>query len=61
MPEGLEAAKPFIRALCQAQQQLADAAGATGPSAEYPIFVDYTEDVYEGAVAVRSPTSSRRR
>jgi polyribonucleotide nucleotidyltransferase len=47
VPEGLEAAKPFIRALCQAQQQLAEAAGATGPSAEYPIFVDYTEDVYE--------------
>jgi polyribonucleotide nucleotidyltransferase len=47
--EGLEAAKPFIRVLCEAQQQLADAdAEVRGASvAEYPVFVDYTEDVYE--------------
>jgi polyribonucleotide nucleotidyltransferase len=43
--EGLEAAKPFIRVLCEAQQQLA--ATAAKPTAEYPVFLDYGEDVYE--------------
>ncbi|HEV2253894.1 MAG TPA: polyribonucleotide nucleotidyltransferase, partial [Streptosporangiaceae bacterium] len=47
--EGLEAAKPFIKILCEAQQQLAaSSAGAEGTAhAEYPVFVDYTEDVYD--------------
>jgi polyribonucleotide nucleotidyltransferase len=44
--EGLEAAKPFIRVLCEAQQRVADQA-PEGPPAEYPVFVDYAEDVYE--------------
>jgi polyribonucleotide nucleotidyltransferase len=43
--EGLEAAKPFIRVLCEAQQQLA--ATAAKPTAEYPVFLDYGEDVYD--------------
>src|SRR5207248_4292140 len=43
--EGLEAAKPFIRVLCEAQQQLA--AEAAKPTAEYPVFLDYAEDVYD--------------
>jgi polyribonucleotide nucleotidyltransferase len=46
--EGLEAAKPFIRVLCEAQQQLA--ATAAKPTAEYPVFLDYAEDVYEAVV-----------
>ena len=46
--EGLEAAKPFIRVLCEAQQQLA--AEAAKPTAEYPVFLDYGEDVYEAVV-----------
>jgi polyribonucleotide nucleotidyltransferase len=47
--EGLEAAKPFIRVLCEAQGRLAaEAAGSGGTAAvEYPVFVDYAEDVYE--------------
>jgi polyribonucleotide nucleotidyltransferase len=46
--EGLEAAKPFIRVLCQAQQQLAAEAAAEGaPAVEYPVFIDYAEDVYD--------------
>jgi polyribonucleotide nucleotidyltransferase len=45
--EGLEAAKPFIRALCEAQQRLAAEEPESTPSGEYPVFVDYTEDVYE--------------
>ena len=42
--EGLEAAKPFIAALCTAQQELADAAAK--PTGDYPVFPDYGEDVY---------------
>jgi polyribonucleotide nucleotidyltransferase len=44
--EGLEAAKPFLRVLIEAQQRLADQAGTTA-TAEYPVFIDYGEDVYE--------------
>src|SRR5437588_7243741 len=39
--EGLEAAKPFIRVLCETQQRLAAEVGADGPAAEYPVFIDY--------------------
>ncbi|GGM38380.1 polyribonucleotide nucleotidyltransferase [Longimycelium tulufanense] len=42
---GLEAAKPFIRVLCEAQQQLADAAGKD--TAEFPLFPAYQPDAYE--------------
>ncbi|HJU98706.1 MAG TPA: polyribonucleotide nucleotidyltransferase [Jiangellaceae bacterium] len=42
--EGLEAAKPFITAICEAQQRLAQsAARQTG---EFPIYLDYTDEVY---------------
>ncbi|GGF40164.1 polyribonucleotide nucleotidyltransferase [Williamsia phyllosphaerae] len=42
--EGLEAAKPFIAALCEAQKSLAaQAAKATG---EFPLFPAYQDDVY---------------
>ena len=41
---GLEAAKPFIAALCQAQSELA--ASAAKETVEFPIFLDYTDDVY---------------
>ena len=44
--EGLEAAKPFLRVLIEAQQRLADQVGGAA-SAEYPVFIDYGEDVYE--------------
>ena len=42
---GLEAAKPFIRALCDAQVELA--AKFPKPVADFPIFVDYADDVYD--------------
>ncbi|HZZ96931.1 MAG TPA: polyribonucleotide nucleotidyltransferase [Jatrophihabitantaceae bacterium] len=42
--EGLEAAKPFIAALCKAQADLA--AKAAKPVAEFPVFLDYQDDVY---------------
>ncbi len=49
--EGLEAAKPFIAALCEAQKILAAAAVEAGlapaSTAEFPIFADYGEDIFE--------------
>jgi polyribonucleotide nucleotidyltransferase len=51
--EGLEAAKPFIKVLCQAQSQLA--AEASKETVDYPIFLDYQDDVYAAVeAAVRS-------
>ncbi len=47
---GLEAAKPFIRQLCNAQSDLAGRAAKE--TQEYPVFPEYTDDVYaavEGA------------
>ena len=41
---GLEAAKPFIKILCDAQAELA--AQFPKDTAEFPIFLDYNEDVY---------------
>ncbi|MCE3276968.1 MAG: pnp, partial [Propionibacteriaceae bacterium] len=41
---GLEAAKPFIKALCDAQAELA--AKFPKPIAEFPVFLDYTDEVY---------------
>ena len=43
--QGLEAAKPFIRTLCEAQLELAKVAAK--PTAEFPVFLDYQSDVYE--------------
>jgi polyribonucleotide nucleotidyltransferase len=48
--QGLEAAKPFIAALCTAQQELADAAAK--PTGDYPVFPDYGEDVYYSVSSV---------
>jgi polyribonucleotide nucleotidyltransferase len=48
--QGLEAAKPFIAALCTAQQELADAAAK--PTGDYPTFPDYQEDVYYSVSSV---------
>ena len=48
--EGLEAAKPFIAALCTAQQELADKAAK--PTGDYPIFPDYGDDVYYSVASV---------
>src|ERR1700753_1904460 len=49
--EGLEAAKPFIAALCEGPRRLAAAAVEAGiaPSvtSQFPIFKDYEDDVYE--------------
>ena len=46
---GLDAAKPFIRTLCEAQMQLAKVAAK--PTSEFPIFLDYQDDVYAAVEA----------
>jgi len=55
--EGLEAAKPFIAALCDAQQALADKAAK--PVADYPLFPDYQDDVYQSVASVASDKLSQ--
>jgi polyribonucleotide nucleotidyltransferase len=50
--EGLEASKKFISVLCKAQAELA--AKAAKPVQDFPVFLDYQDDVYvavEGAVS----------
>jgi polyribonucleotide nucleotidyltransferase len=46
---GLEAAKPFIRLLCEGQLQVA--AHAAKEVADYPVFADYQQDVYDALAA----------
>jgi len=49
---GLEAAKPFIRTLCEAQADIARQAAKE--TADYPRYLDYQDDVYDAlAAAVR--------
>lgn len=50
--QGLEASKPFIRALCAAQQSLADQAAK--PTGDFPVFLEYQPDVF---AAVESAVS----
>ncbi|MEN9749316.1 MAG: hypothetical protein RL149_394, partial [Actinomycetota bacterium] len=47
--EGLEAAKPFIKALVKAQADLA--AVAAKPTSEYPTYLPYTDEVYAAVEA----------
>jgi len=42
--QGLEAAKPFIKILCEAQIKLAKQAAK--PIGEFPVFLDYQDDIY---------------
>lgn len=46
---GLDAAKPFIKQLCEAQSQLA--AEAAKPVQDFPVFLDYEDDVYAAVEA----------
>ena len=47
--KGLEAAKPFIKALCDAQAELA--AQFPKPVKQFPVFLDYQPDVFEAVAA----------
>jgi polyribonucleotide nucleotidyltransferase len=49
---GLEAAKPVLRELCRAQDALA--AVAAKPVTEFPVFLDYQDDVYAAVKAAAS-------
>jgi polyribonucleotide nucleotidyltransferase len=54
---GLEASKQFIRVLCAAQSELA--AGAAKPTADFPRYLDYQDDVLEAVTAaVRDPLAA---
>jgi polyribonucleotide nucleotidyltransferase len=55
--EGLEAAKPFIAELCRAQAELAKSAAK--PTAEFPVFLDYQDDVLEAVTAEVSDALSQ--
>lgn len=55
--EGLEAAKPFIAALCDAQKELADSAAK--PVADYPVFPDYQDDVFYAVSSVATDELSK--
>ena len=43
--QGLEAAKPFIRILCEAQMAVAKLAAK--PTGDFPVYLDYQSDVYD--------------
>jgi polyribonucleotide nucleotidyltransferase len=55
--QGLEAAKPFIKALCEAQQELAGKAAK--PTAEFPRFLDYQDDVLDAVTSLVSDELSQ--
>src|SRR5438067_936934 len=55
--EGLDAAKPFIRVLCRAQQELA--AVAAKPTGEFPTFPAYQPDAYEAVAAIATDDLTR--
>ncbi|WP_166904252.1 polyribonucleotide nucleotidyltransferase [Mycobacterium sp. DL440] len=54
--EGLEAAKPFISVLCDAQAELAEKAAKE--IAEYPLFPEYADDIYDAVAAVATEALS---
>ncbi|MGI8869561.1 MAG: polyribonucleotide nucleotidyltransferase [Mycobacteriales bacterium] len=47
--QGLEAAKPFLKVLCAAQAALA--AAAAKPTGDFPLLIDYEDDVYAAVEA----------
>jgi polyribonucleotide nucleotidyltransferase len=53
---GLDAAKPFIKQLVEAQQELAKQAAK--PIQEFPVFLDYEDDVYAAVEAAASELGS---
>jgi len=57
---GLEAAKPFIAALCTAQQELADRVGDAGkPALEFPVFPEYQDDVFDAVSSAAADELSK--
>ena len=50
--QGLEASKAFIKILCDAQLKVA--AGAAKPTADFPVFLEYQDDVFAAVSAAVS-------
>ena len=57
VPQGLEAAKPFIKLLCEAQQSVAERAAK--PTAQFPVFEDYQADIYDALAQAVSEELAR--
>ncbi len=54
---GLDAAKGFIRILCEAQQKLANQAGKE--VVEFPVFLDYQEDAFKAVESLATEPISK--
>jgi len=54
---GLDAAKPFIKTLCEAQLELAKVAAK--PTAEFPVFLEYQSDAAEAVAAKVKDTTAK--
>ncbi len=54
---GLEAAKPFIRSLCVAQQAMADAAAK--PTGDFPTYPAYQSDAFDAVAEMASDDLAR--
>ena len=57
--DGLEAAKKFIKILCEAQSEVA--AKAAKQTREFPLFPDYQDDVLDAVERPPRPTRSPTR
>ena len=55
--QGIEASKPFIKQLVEAQQKVASTAAK--PTADYPTFPPYQAETYDVVAGVRATKSSR--
>ena len=55
--QGLEASKPFIKELVRAQSELAKVAAK--PTADYPVFLPYTDEVYAAVSAAAAAELSK--
>ena len=54
---GLDASKPFIRQLCEAQIALAKVAAK--PTGEFPVFLDYQDDAFDAVYAQTSGATTK--
>ena len=54
---GLDASKPYIRQLCEAQIALAKVAAK--PTGEFPVFLEYQDDVFEAVYAQVSAATTK--
>ena len=65
LAEGIEAAKPYIAEIIDLQIELVNVAGKPkgtidGDKPDFPLFVDYTDEIMEQVRAEGRPRSARR-